>query len=257
MEQSMEAWTGRWAGSTTCACCAHIRSMASPGPVGRAVTLSRLCPNAEVAGNISMLCAQAVDVHAPSRAGSTDALLLAFSSITINGRYAAEQRDFGGIETWQAARPTSTTNISATCGYRSLGHAMTARPESRFGHGELPDGAFKITTQQIAGESPKAPPERWPNVAFQKSSASEHVLNNTVYNFVRASAAGTAGRPEQVLGNVFQSMGASVFRDADPRAAPPEMRRMPALGAIVLPWTPMPMLGMFLMTLAQARASAC
>jgi len=56
-----------------------------------------------------------------------------------------------------------------------------------------------------------------PNISYENA-----FFNNTAFNFVRGSRrqAPQAGRVK-VLGNVWQSMGLSVFRDADPaRTAP-------------------------------------
>jgi hypothetical protein len=97
---------------------------------------------------------------------------------------------------------------------------MTPDTESRFGHAFYLDGAFKnYYFNNIAWGKSKGPTGVLANTsAFQEIISYQNTFfNNTVYNFVRASRrqAPQAGR-NKFLGNIFQSMGASVFRDADP-----------------------------------------
>jgi hypothetical protein len=196
-----------------------------PDLFGQGVTLQvDYAQTAEVAGNIfDRVCAQAVDVHGAKQSGaSTDR---PFTRILIHHNKAVDtllnNDDFGGIETWQGGPAYVYDNISGNPGgYRSWEHAMTPDTESRFGHAYYLDGAFKnYYFNNIAWGKSKGPAGTLANTsAFQEIISYQNTFfNNTVYNFVRASRrqAPQAGR-NKFLGNVFQSMGASVFRDADP-----------------------------------------
>ena len=179
---------------------------------------------AEVAGNIfDRVCAQGVDVHGAKQSGaSTDR---PFTRILIHHNKAIDtllnNDDFGGIETWQGGPAYVWDNISGNPGgYRSWEHAMTPDTESRFGHAYYLDGAFKnYYFNNIAWGKCKGPGGKLANTsAFQEIISYQNTFfNNTIFNFVRTSRRQEpqAGR-NKFLGNIVQSMGASVFRDADP-----------------------------------------
>ena len=178
----------------------------------------------EVAGNMfDRVCAQGVDVHGAKESGaSTDR---PFTRILIHHNKATDtllnNDDFGGIETWQGGPAYVYDNISGNPGgYRSWEHAMQPNTESRFGHAYYLDGAFKnYYFNNVAWGKSKGPTGTLANTsAFQEIISYQNTFfNNTIYNFVRASRrqAPQAGR-NKFLGNVFESMGAGVFRDADP-----------------------------------------
>ncbi|MGA2498089.1 MAG: LamG domain-containing protein [Tepidisphaeraceae bacterium] len=178
----------------------------------------------EVAGNIfDRVCAQGIDVHGAKQSGaSTDR---PFTRILVHHNKAVDtllnNDDFGGIETWQGGPACVYGNISGNPGgYRSWDHMLNPNAESRFGHAYYLDGAFKnYYFNNIAWGKSKGPAGKLANTsAFQEIISYENAFfNNTIYNFVRASRrqAPQAGRV-MFLGNIFQSMGLSVFRDADP-----------------------------------------
>lgn len=196
-----------------------------PDLFGQGVALDvEYAQTAEVAGNLfDRVCAQGIDVHgAKQDDASTNR---PFTRILIHHNKAVDtlldNDDFGGIETWQGGPAYVYDNISGNPGgYRSWEHAMTPDSECRFGHAYYLDGAFKnYYFNNIAWGKSKGPTGVLANTsAFQEIISYQNTFfNNTVYNFVRASRrqAPQAGR-NKFLGNVFQSMGASVFRDADP-----------------------------------------
>ena len=129
--------------------------------------------------------------------------------------------DFGGIETWQGGPAYVYDNISGNPGgYRNWDHVLNPNAESRFGHAYYLDGAFKnYHFNNIAWGKSKGPAGKLANTsAFQEIISYQNTFfNNTIYNFVRGSRrqAPQAGRVK-FLGNVWQSMGLRVFRDADP-----------------------------------------
>ena len=178
----------------------------------------------EIAGNVfHRICAQGIDVYgAKASRAATDK---PFTRILIHHNKAVDtllsNDDFGGIETWQGGPAYVYNNISGNPGgYRSWDHALSPETEDRFGHAFYLDGAFKnYLFNNIAWGKSKGPGGKLANTsAFQEIISYENsFFNNTVYNFVRASRrqAPQAGR-NKFLGNVFQSMGLSVFRDADP-----------------------------------------
>jgi len=179
---------------------------------------------AEVAGNIfDRVCAQSIDVHGAKQSGaSTDR---PFTRILIHHNKAIDtllnNDDFGGIETWQGGPAYVYDNISGNPGgYRSWDHTLNPNSESRFGHAYYLDGAFNnYYFNNIAWGKSKGPPGKLANTsAFQEIISYQNTFfNNTIYNFVRASRRQEpeAGRVK-FLGNIIQSMGLSVFRDADP-----------------------------------------
>ena len=179
---------------------------------------------AEVAGNVfHRVCSQAIDVHGAKQSrAATDR---PFVRILIHHNKAVDtlinDDDFGGIETWQGGPAYVFCNISGNPGgYRNWDHVLSPDTEDRFGHAYYLDGAFKnYYFNNIAWGKSKGPAGKLANTsAFQQIISYENAFfNNTVYNFVRASRrqAPQAGRVK-FLGNVFQSMGLSVFRDADP-----------------------------------------
>ncbi|MHB1035713.1 MAG: LamG domain-containing protein [Pirellulales bacterium] len=179
---------------------------------------------AEVAGNLfDRVCAQGIDVHGAKPSGAaTDR---PFARILIHHNRAVDtllnNDDFGGIETWQGGPAYVYDNISGNPGgYRNWDHVLNPNAESRFGHAYYLDGAFKnYYFNNIAWGKSKGPAGKLANTsAFQEIISYQNTFfNNTVYNFVRASRrqAPQAGRVK-FLGNLFQSMGLSVFRDADP-----------------------------------------
>ena len=196
-----------------------------PDLFGQGVSLSiEYAQTVEVAGNFfDRVCAQGIDVHGAKQSdASTDR---PFTRILIHHNKAVDtlldNDDFGGIETWQGGPAYVYDNISGNPGgYRSWEHTMEPDTESRFGHAFYLDGAFKnYYFNNIAWGKSKGPAGKLANTsAFQEIiSYQNSFFNNTLYNFVRASRrqAPQAGR-NKFLGNVFQSMGASVFRDADP-----------------------------------------
>lgn len=196
-----------------------------PDLFGQGVTLEvDYAQTAEVAGNIfDRVCAQGVDVHGAKQDGASTNR--PFTRILIHHNKAVDtllnNDDFGGIETWQGGPAYVWDNISGNPGgYRSWEHVMEPGTESRFGHAYYLDGAFKnYYFNNIAWGKSKGPNGVLANTsAFQEIiSYQNSFFNNTIYNFVRASRrqAPQAGR-NKFLGNIFQSMGASVFRDADP-----------------------------------------
>jgi hypothetical protein len=179
---------------------------------------------AEVAGNIfHRVCSQGIDVHGAKQSrAATDR---PFVRILIHHNKAVDtlinDDDFGGIETWQGGPAYVFNNISGNPGgYRSWDHELSPDTEDRFGHAYYLDGAFKnYYFNNIAWGKSKGPAGKLANTsAFQEIISYENAFfNNTIYNFVRASRRQVpqAGRVK-FLGNVFQSMGLSVFRDADP-----------------------------------------
>ena len=196
-----------------------------PDLFGQGVSLEvDYAQTAEVAGNIfDRVCAQGIDVHGAKQDGASTNR--PFTRILIHHNKAVDtllnNDDFGGIETWQGGPAYVWDNISGNPGgYRSWEQVMEPGTESRFGHAYYLDGAFKnYYFNNIAWGKSKGPNGVLANTsAFQEIiSYQNSFFNNTVYNFVRASRrqAPQAGR-NKFLGNIFQSMGASVFRDADP-----------------------------------------
>jgi Concanavalin A-like lectin/glucanases superfamily len=178
----------------------------------------------EVAGNIfDRVCAQGIDVHgAKQNLAATDR---PFCRILIHHNKAVDTLlnvdDFGGIETWQGGPAYVYDNISGNPGgYRNWEHVLKPDSESRFGHAYYLDGAFKnYHFNNIAWGKSKGPTGTLANTsAFQEIiSYNNTFFNNTIYNFVRGSRrqAPQAGRVK-FLGNLWQSMGLRVFRDADP-----------------------------------------
>ena len=179
---------------------------------------------AEVAGNVfHRVCAQGIDVHGakPNRA-ATDR---PFTRILIHHNKVVDSLlnvdDFGGIETWQGGPAYVYNNISGNPGgYRNWDHVLSPDTEDRFGHAYYLDGAFKnYYFNNIAWGKSKGPSGKLANTsAFQEIISYENAFfNNTLYNFVRGSRrqAPQAGRVK-FLGNIWQSMGLRVFRDADP-----------------------------------------
>jgi hypothetical protein len=181
----------------------------------------------EVAGNIfDRVCAQGIDVHGAKPSGAaTDR---PFTRILIHHNKAVDtllnNDDFGGIETWQGGPAYVYDNISGNPGgYRNWDHVLSPDTEDRFGHSYYLDGAFKnYYFNNIAWGKSKGPSGKLANTsAFQEIISYENTFfNNTIYNFVRTSRRQEpqAGRVK-FLGNVIESMGLSVFRDADPAPA--------------------------------------
>ncbi len=179
---------------------------------------------AEVAGNMfDRVCAQGIDVHgAKQNRAATDR---PFTRILIHHNKAVDTLlnvdDFGGIETWQGGPAYVYNNISGNPGgYRNWDHVLSPDTEDRFGHAYYLDGAFKnYYFNNIAWGKSKGPSGKLANTsAFQEIISYENTFfNNTLYNFVRGSRrqAPQAGRVK-FLGNIWQSMGLRVFRDADP-----------------------------------------
>jgi hypothetical protein len=178
----------------------------------------------EVAGNMfERICAQGIDVHGSKSSGAaTDR---PFTRILIHHNKAIDTLinvdDFGGIETWQGGPAYVYDNISGNPGgYRSWDHALNPSAENRFGHAYYLDGAFKnYYFNNIAWGNSKGPTGKLANTAaFQEIISYDNTFfNNTVYNFVTGSRrqAPQAGRVK-FLGNIWQSIGFRVFRDADP-----------------------------------------
>ena len=184
---------------------------------------------AEVAGNMfERICAQGIDVHGAKASGAaTDR---PFTRILIHHNKAIDTLinvdDFGGIETWQGGPAYVYDNISGNPGgYRSWDHALNPNAENRFGHAYYLDGAFKnYYFNNIAWGNSKGPAGKLANTAaFQEIISYQNTFfNHTVFNFVTGSRRQEpqAGRVK-FLGNIWQSMGLRVFRDADPaRTAP-------------------------------------
>ncbi len=179
---------------------------------------------AEVAGNLfERICAQGIDVHGAKASGAaTDR---PFARILIHHNKAVDTLinvdDFGGIETWQGGPAYVYDNISGNPGgYRSWDHELNPNTECRFGHAYYLDGAFKnYYFNNLAWGKSKGPAGTLANTAaFQEIISYQNTFfNNTVYNFVTGSRrqAPQAGRVK-FLGNVWQSVGLRVFRDADP-----------------------------------------
>jgi hypothetical protein len=179
---------------------------------------------AEVAGNMfERICAQGVDVHGAKASGAaTDR---PFTRILIHHNKAVDTLinvdDFGGIETWQGGPAYVYDNISGNPGgYRSWDHALNPNEENRFGHAYYLDGAFKnYYFNNIAWGNSKGPTGKLANTAaFQEIISYQNTFfNNTLFNFVTGSRRQEpqAGRVK-FLGNIWQSIGLRVFRDADP-----------------------------------------
>jgi hypothetical protein len=179
---------------------------------------------AEVAGNIfDRICAQGIDVHGAKASGAaTDR---PFTRILIHHNKAVDTLinvdDFGGIETWQGGPAYVYNNISGNPGgYRNWDHVLSPETEDRFGHAYYLDGAFKnYYFNNIAWGKSKGPSGKLANTsAFQEIISYQNTFfNNTVFNFVTGSRrqAPQAGRVK-FLGNIWQSIGLRVFRDADP-----------------------------------------
>ena len=179
---------------------------------------------AEVAGNIfDRVCAQGIDVHgAKPNEAATDR---PFTRLLIHHNKVVDSLlnvdDFGGIETWQGGPAYVYDNISGNPGgYRNWDHVLNPNAECRFGHAYYLDGAFKnYHFNNIAWGKSKGPSGKLANTsAFQEIISYQNTFfNNTLYNFVRGSRrqAPQAGR-NKFLGNIWQSMGERVFRDADP-----------------------------------------
>ncbi|MCX8108082.1 MAG: hypothetical protein N3G20_04690, partial [Verrucomicrobiae bacterium] len=179
---------------------------------------------AEIAGNIfHRVCAQGIDVHGAKQ--NRAATHRPFTRILIHHNKAVDtllnNDDFGGIETWQGGPAYVYNNISGNPGgYRNWDHVLSPDTEDRFGHAFYLDGAFKnYYFNNIAWGKSKGPSGKLANTsAFQEIISFENtIFNNTVFNFVRGSRRQEpqAGRVK-FLGNIWQSMGLSVFRDADP-----------------------------------------
>lgn len=196
-----------------------------PDLFGQGVAVSvEYAETAEVAGNLfERIAAQGIDVHGSKSSGAaTDR---PFTRILIHHNKAVDTLinvdDFGGIETWQGGPAYVYNNISGNPGgYRSWDHVLSPNTEDRFGHAYYLDGAFKnYYFNNIAWGKSKGPSGKLANTAaFQQIISYENTFfNNTLYNFVRGSRrqAPQAGRVK-FLGNIWQSMGERVFRDADP-----------------------------------------
>ena len=179
---------------------------------------------AEVAGNIfDRVCSQGIDVHGAKPSGATTDR--PFARILIHHNKVVDSLlnndDFGGIETWQGGPAYVYDNISGNPGgYRNWDHVLSPDKESRFGHAYYLDGAFKnYHFNNIAWGKSKGPAGKLANTsAIQEIiSYQNSFFNNTIYNFVRGSRrqAPQAGRVK-FLGNIWQSFGERVFRDADP-----------------------------------------
>jgi hypothetical protein len=179
---------------------------------------------AEVAGNLfDRVCAQGIDVHgAKQDRAATDR---PFCRVLIHHNKVVDSLlnvdDFGGIETWQGGPAYVYDNISGNPGgYRSWDHALNPNSENRFGHAYYLDGAFKnYYFNNIAWGKSKGPSGKLANTAaFQEIISYQNTFfNNTIFNFVTGSRRQEpqAGRVK-FLGNLWQSMGLRVFRDADP-----------------------------------------
>ncbi len=184
----------------------------------------KFAQTAEVAGNIfNRVCAQGIDVYGAKPSGAaTDR---PFTRLLIHHNKAVDtllnNDDFGGIETWQGGPAYVYNNISGNPGgYRNWDHVLSPDTEDRFGHAYYLDGAFKnYHFNNIAWGKSKGPAGKLANTsAFQEIISYQNTFfNNTIYNFVRGSRRQEpqAGRVK-FLGNIWQSMGLSVFRDADP-----------------------------------------
>jgi len=179
---------------------------------------------AEVAGNMcERICAQGIDVHGAKASGATTDR--PFTRILIHHNKAVDTLinvdDFGGIETWQGGPAYVYDNVSGNPGgYRSWDHALNPNSENRFGHAYYLDGAFKnYYFNNIAWGKSKGPSGKLANTAgFQEIISYQNTFfNNTLFNFVTGSRRQEpqAGRVK-FLGNIWQSIGSRVFRDADP-----------------------------------------
>jgi hypothetical protein len=178
----------------------------------------------EIAGNFfERICAQGIDVHGAKASGATTDR--PFTRILIHHNKAVDTLinvdDFGGIETWQGGPAYVYDNISGNPGgYRSWDHALNPNSENRFGHAYYLDGAFKnYYFNIIAWGKSKGPSGKLANTAaFQEIISYQNTFfNNTTFNFVTGSRRQEpqAGRVK-FLGNIWQSLGFRVFRDADP-----------------------------------------
>jgi Concanavalin A-like lectin/glucanases superfamily len=189
-----------------------------------AALVVKFAQTVEIAGNFfHRICGQGIDVYGSKASRVTTDK--PFTRILIHHNKAIDtllnNDDFGGIETWQGGPAYVYNNISGNPGgYRNWDHVLSPETEDRFGHAFYLDGAFKnYLFNNIAWGKSKGPAGKLANTsALQEIISHENsFFNNTVYNFVRATRrqAPQAGR-NKLLGNVFQSMGMGVFRNADP-----------------------------------------
>ena len=168
--------------------------------------------------------------------------------------------DFGGIETWQGGPFYVYDNISGNPGgYRNWDHVLSPETEDRFGHAFYLDGGFKnYYFNNIAWGKSKGPAGKLANTsAFQEIISYEKRSSITPSTTSSAHRAGRRpGGRVKFLGNIIQSMGLSVFRDADPArsAAGNEADAGPA--QCLRAWRPTPTRAMSFTTSAWAKALA-
>jgi len=195
---------------------------------GQCLTLS-YPETAEVAGNVlDRVYAAGVNVFGGKASGARTyrplcRLLIHHNKVTDS---LLNVDDFGGIETWQGGPAYVFNNISGNPGgYRNWDHVLNPDNDNRFGHAYYLDGAFKnYHFNNIAWGKSKGPAGPLANTsAFQEIHSYQNTFfNNTIYNVVKGSRrqAPHAGR-NKFLGNVWQGVGAWVFRHARPAKSKP------------------------------------
>ena len=224
--RSMGTWTRRWAGSTTSASCAtsSITSAFAPTCSARACRWRSITPRRRRWRGTSSIASppRASTCTAPSqRCGHRPAVHAHSHPPQQGGRLAAQQRRFRRHRDL-AGRPglCLRQHLRQSRRLPQLGSRDDPDTENRFGHAYYLDGAFKnYYFNNIAWGKSKDPAGTLANTsAFQEIISYQNTFfNNTIYNFVRASRrqAPQAGR-DKFLGNIWEGMGLSVFRHADP-----------------------------------------
>lgn len=143
--------------------------------------------------------------------------------------------DWGGIETWQGGPAYVFNNISGNPGgfwnWKFKNHSNEPAC-ARFGHAFYLDGAFKnYHFNNIAWGKSSNPHDMLGNTsAFQEIHSYQNTFfNNTIYNFVIGSRrqAPAAGR-NKYISNIWDNIGYTVFRHADPAKLPAEANQADA-----------------------------
>jgi hypothetical protein len=202
---------------------AHVGLRPSRFGQGQCLTLG-YPETAEVAGNVlDRVYAAGINVFGGKASGARTyrpfcRLLIHHNKVTDS---LLNVDDFGGIETWQGGPAYVYNNISGNPGgYRHWDRVLNPDHDNRFGHAYYLDGAFKnYHFNNIAWGKSKGPSGPLANTsAFQEIHSYQNTFfNNTIYNFVKGSRrqAPHAGR-NKFLGNLWQGIGAWVFRHARP-----------------------------------------
>ncbi|MFO8014415.1 MAG: LamG-like jellyroll fold domain-containing protein [Phycisphaerae bacterium] len=201
----------------------HVGLRPSRFGQGQCLTLS-YPETAEVAGNVlDRVYAAGINVFGGKASGART--YRPFCRLLIHHNRVTDPLlnvdDFGGIETWQGGPAYVFSNVSGNPGgYRHWDRVLNPDHDNRFGHAYYLDGAFKnYHFNNVAWGKSKGPSGPLANTsAFQEIHSYQNTFfNNTIYNFVKGSRrqAPHAGR-NKFLGNVWQGIGAWVFRHARP-----------------------------------------